>query len=130
MKPVLLHILYNSDQEFQNIECDTVKEAQEQAEKYDGHKANFSIYTMFSSGARTTIDWNLATDHATNLRENTKKDTVAERKKSTRTGRWSPQEIATAVKARKEGMKIRVIAKRLGRSYNAVYCQLQKRKKK
>lgn len=118
MKPVLLHILFNNSLEFENIECDTVKEAQETAEVCEHFKPTFHIYTLYSQGIPKGIEWNLDTDHATNLREN--KKAAVPRGSST----WTDLEAETLVKNYKDGMKISQVAKSLGRSYNACYSKL------
>jgi hypothetical protein len=127
MKPLLLIVTpENTDTRY--IECDTVKDAQTFAEQL-AEPANFEIFALYSVGSRT-IKWDLATDHATNLRENARAKAKPAKKISKRAGAWSLVELNAAVNARRKGMPLQQIADKLGRSYNSVYMKLQKEKKK
>lgn len=113
MKNILLHILFNDGLEFENIECDTIEEAYEAAKICEHFKPVFHIYTLYTTGVPTGITWKLATDHATNVRENKRKG-----------NEWTNTELETAQNAYALGKSITEIAKSLHRSYNAVYCKL------
>jgi DNA-binding NarL/FixJ family response regulator len=99
------------------LEFDTVKEAVDYAEQVE-QDPEFHIYSLFSRGERRGIEWKLATDTATNLRENRKE----EEKK--RKGTWTTREVDIALEHLGKGVPISDIAKGLKRSYNAVYSKL------
>lgn len=105
----------------QNIETakgfDTVKEAQDEVAK-QGHD-NFAfvdIFTLYTS-ARFEVVWELATDTATNLREN-KRVKAAE---NVRKGSWTDREVETLKTSYEKGMPTGKIAKALHRTPGATY---------
>ena len=102
---------------------DTVAEAQRYAE-IDTTIRSFGIYTLYSHGSRESINWNLQTSTADNLRE-IKKVKKAPRSSST----WTALEIETLKQNYGlRGMSIPDIAKALNRTYNAVYSKLVQQK--
>jgi hypothetical protein len=126
MQTVILRIT-DKDEHDEVKWFDTIKQAQDAAVAYKD--CQFGIFTMHLEGKRPIeIEWKPATDHATNMRVNTKN--AKARKKSGRAGAWSQLEVDTAIRARAAGKTLHVIAAKLGRSYNSVYMKLQKEKKK
>ena len=106
----------------QNVETakefDTVKEAQEAVkEQGEDNFAYVDIFTLYTS-ARFEIVWELATDTATNLRENKKAKTTSTK---TRKGSWSEREIQILSDSYNADMSTGEIAKALHRTPGAVY---------
>ena len=96
----------------------TVAEAQAHAESLAADK--FEIYTLYVAGQRPTgINWKLAVDTGTNLRENKKV------KREYRTGSWTQLEIDTLADNFNAGMSKSALSKVLKRKYNSVYTKLK-----
>jgi len=119
MKPV---ILFRDKVEAPSY-FSTVKEAQEYVDRLTVG-IDFHIFTLYVSGHRSSIKWNLQTDTGTNLRE-AKKLKQAPRSSST----WTALEIETLKQNYGlRNMSIPDIAKALNRTYNAVYSKLIQQK--
>jgi len=96
---------------------DTVADAQKVATTLQAN--SFTIYTLYTVGTVGQIEWKLAVDTGTNLREN-KKEAVKMRK-----GAWTQLEEDTLAEHYKKGdMSISEIATALRRKYNSVYTKL------
>jgi hypothetical protein len=115
MKDVLLYILYNEGLEFENVECKTVEEAREAANKCTHYKPIFSIYTLHSVGKAKGIDWNLGPKKPV-------------KKKDRHAGPWEDYEIEMLKEHLSEGHNIPRIAKAMGRTYNSVFVKAKKLK--
>lgn len=116
-------VLYGAKQELEGF-FDTVKEAEEYAE--DTEMAEAYIFTMFASGIRSKMKWEVNASTAANLTEN-KKAKEKEKKPKTgeeRKGVWTQKELEAALDAYQKGKSISYIAEQLKRSYNAVYSKL------
>ena len=95
----------------------TVAEAQAHAESLAADK--FEIYTLYVAGQRPAgINWKLAVDTGTNLRENKKK------KADLRSGPWSKIETETLIANYNQGMTKSELAASLKRPYNSIYTKL------
>jgi hypothetical protein len=98
----------------------TVTEAQAHAESLAADK--FEIYTLYVAGQRPIgINWKLAVDTATNLRENKKSKKVTG---GMRRGTWTDTEEQTLRTNFEAGMPIPELAASLKRAYNSIYTKL------
>lgn len=128
-KPTVILIADSTDKEFGDMTgFATVAEAQAFADTLGGN-TNFEIFTLYTRGTRpTTIAWELLTDNATNLRENTKAKAA---KKKTRGGNpWTQIELDALIDARRRKVPLKRIAENLGRTYASIYTKSQALKKK